>query len=298
MKRTLFSILSLIVLAALAVAQQQGKSQPAAQQPGAQGQSGQAPAGPRKLQAKTKEEFDAYKTASGAADAAAAEAAANDFAAKFPDSELRNSLYLKAMTMYQQQNNAAKMIEMGKKSLAIDPVNPALQSELALVIPDTVRETDFDRDERLGEASKLANDALATLNKPEPVPNIPPEQSDMYKKEVSSIAYSALGEVARKKQDWTGAETNLRRSVEMASKPDITTYLHLAYVLNHEHKNKEALDIANKAVTLSSPGSAENTAATQLRDQLQHIISSESSTAAKPAAPPPSQPSPEPIPPK
>src|SRR5271170_1532189 len=50
-----------------------------------------APAAKRPPQAKTQPEFDAYKAAAAITDATAQEKAADDFAAKFPDSELRRS---------------------------------------------------------------------------------------------------------------------------------------------------------------------------------------------------------------
>ena len=47
----------------------------------------------RPPQAKTQPEYEAYKTAIALTDPAAAEKAADDFAAKFPDSELRVMLF-------------------------------------------------------------------------------------------------------------------------------------------------------------------------------------------------------------
>ena len=52
-----------------------------------------APQGKRPPAAKTQPEFDAYKAAIALTDAAAEEKAADDFATKFPDSELRVVLY-------------------------------------------------------------------------------------------------------------------------------------------------------------------------------------------------------------
>jgi hypothetical protein len=77
----------------------------------------QAPAGKRPPQAKTQAEFDAYKAAAANTDPAAVEKAADDFAAKFPDSELRILLYKQAMHTYQTANKAEQMMEMGRKVL-------------------------------------------------------------------------------------------------------------------------------------------------------------------------------------
>src|SRR5215472_15462205 len=107
------------------------QNQPSAQ-PGAgqsatpqQGTAPAQPSGKRPLQAKTQAEFEAYNTAKNSSnDPAAMEKAADDFATKFPDSELRASLFQIAMRTYQQANNADKMMEMGRKVLKIDPDEP------------------------------------------------------------------------------------------------------------------------------------------------------------------------------
>jgi hypothetical protein len=92
-----------------------------AQNPPAGQAAGQAaaPAGKRPPQAKTQPEFDAYKAAAALTDAAAQEKAADDFAAKFPDSELRPLLYKAVMHAYQQANNADKMMAMSQKVLTL-----------------------------------------------------------------------------------------------------------------------------------------------------------------------------------
>ncbi len=99
-------------------------AQPATPAQGAAAQPAQ-PQGKRPPQAKTQPEFDAYKAATAnTSDPAALEKAADDFAAKFPDSELRPILYRTAMHSYQAANNADKMLEMGRKVLKFDPDDP------------------------------------------------------------------------------------------------------------------------------------------------------------------------------
>src|SRR5271166_6069828 len=78
-------------------ASQSGQAAPAA------GQAAAAPQGKRPPMAKTKEEYDAYNTAKALPDGSAREKAADDFAKKFPDSELRMVLYESAMNGYQQE---------------------------------------------------------------------------------------------------------------------------------------------------------------------------------------------------
>src|ERR1700751_5208870 len=130
MKRTAV-ILAILTFAIWVPSQTWAQAQPAAGQSNAAPAAGQAapaqgatPAAKRPPQAKTQPEFDAWKTASANTDPAALEKAADDFATKFPDSELRVLLYKNAMRMYQAANNAEKTEAMGRKVLSFDADDP------------------------------------------------------------------------------------------------------------------------------------------------------------------------------
>ena len=72
-------------------------------------------AGNRVLQAKSQDELKAYQDASAKTDPAEMAAAADAFAAKYPNSEMKGTLYVRAMGLYAQANNSEKLIEIGKK---------------------------------------------------------------------------------------------------------------------------------------------------------------------------------------
>src|SRR6202142_596306 len=172
MKRTAI-ILGILSIAVLAAAQSTGAAPqtPAAAQPAsgqgtpaqgtpAQGTPAQTtpasgaaaqPAVKRPPQAKTQPEFDAYKVAAAATDAAALEKAADDFATKFPDSELRILLYKTDMHLYQNANNAEKTESVGRKVLALDPDDPDCLTTVAEVIAERTRDTDLDKDQRYAD---------------------------------------------------------------------------------------------------------------------------------------------------
>src|SRR5437016_3873852 len=93
---------------------------PAVSQGSTQGQAAQAPAQPQAPAlpahktppaAKTNDEFAAYNAAVSNQDTAAAEKAADDFAAKFPQSDLRGLLYGAIMRRYQAANDSDKTLE-------------------------------------------------------------------------------------------------------------------------------------------------------------------------------------------
>ncbi|MGA7849573.1 MAG: hypothetical protein WCA13_10755, partial [Terriglobales bacterium] len=128
MKRAVIhGLLGVGILSFAAWAEAQSSGQPAQQNPPAAGQAAPsaAPQGKRPPQAKTDPELDAWKAAAAIkTDPAAMEKAADDFAVKFPDSELRVLLYKNAMRLYQNANNAEKTEAMGRKVLGLDADDP------------------------------------------------------------------------------------------------------------------------------------------------------------------------------
>src|SRR3984885_7640983 len=156
----------------------QSNDKPAPQTPPAGQAAGQAaaPAGKRPPQAKTQDEFAAYKAAAALTDPAAQEKAAGEFATKFADSELRALLYKSVMHAYQQANNAEKMMEMAQKVLTFDADDPEALLGVAQVLAERTRDTDLDKDQRLAEARKNAQRALITVDTDVPSGGYPPEQ--------------------------------------------------------------------------------------------------------------------------
>jgi len=227
---------------------QSGAAQPGTAQPGA----AQAPA-KHPPQAKTQPEFDDYKKAVALNDPAAMEAAANDFATKYPDSELRKPLYLTNLRLYQAAN-PDKTIEIGRKVLAIDPDDPEALVTVASVLAERTRDTDLDKDQRLNEAIKMAQRATETINTDSDVPaGTPQEKADAYNALIVSNAYSIMGTVKFNKGDYKGAEADLRKSIDAyPPQPDPVAVLRLALTLDKQNRYPEALDVAGQAAQIAA----------------------------------------------
>jgi len=218
----------------------------------AAGQAAAAPQGKRAPAAKTQPEFEAYKAAVALTDPAAAEKAADDFAAKFPDSELRVMVYKAAMQKYQQANNADKMLEMARKALTFDPDDPEALLGVAQVLAERTRETDLDKDQRLAEAKQQAERALATIDTDVPVTGYPPEQLNAYKGYLKSESYAILGTLAFNAKNWPEAETNLRKSIDVfPQQPDPIAIFRLAVSLDMQNKIPEATKYIDQAMDLT-----------------------------------------------
>ena len=267
----------------------QGNDKPAAQNPPA-GQATQpagqaAPAGKRPPAAKTQPEFEAYKAAIAQTDPAALEKAADDFAAKYPDSELRAMVYTVAMQRY--QNNVDKMTDMARKVLSIDADDPAALVGVAQGLVERTRDTDLDKDQRLAEARKDSERALVTIDTDVPTSGYPPEQLEAFKNFIRSEAYVILGTLSFKTSNWSDAELNLRKSIEvLPQQPDPIAVFRLAVALDMQNKIPEAMKYADQAVDLTKdrPDSGVGKAA---RDEKDRLTKLSGGTAPGQAATPP-----------
>src|SRR5690242_2789446 len=113
-RRRAFAKMLLFSIAALSAGVLQSGAQPAADS------GGQETADVRRPQARSEQERSDFNAAYALNGAAAAETAANGFAAKYPASELRPYLYSSAMLQYQRENNPVRMLAMGEQVLELE----------------------------------------------------------------------------------------------------------------------------------------------------------------------------------
>ncbi|HEU5452890.1 MAG TPA: tetratricopeptide repeat protein [Terriglobales bacterium] len=298
MKLFCITAAAVLVVAGMAAAQQQppaappagqqtsqpAQSTPPAQQPAAQPgaaapAAAQAEPAKKQPQAKTQEEYKAYQDAGAKTDLAEAESAADAFATKYPQSELKVFLYRRLMYLYQSSNNAQKTIDMAKKVLEIDPNNPEALTTAAMVLSERTRETDLDKDERLAEASQYAGKALQTVDTDLFIPpNADPTQVQGVKDGLRSIAELALGTVEYIKKNYPAAQPHLEKATQLNPK-DPVAWLRLAVVLDQQNKYPDAMAAANKAVEVAPPNSPEGDMAKSEQARLQKL------TQSTPAAP-------------
>jgi hypothetical protein len=241
----------------------------------AAGQAAAAPQGKRPPKVNSQEEFAAYKAVVALTDAAAQDKAADDFAKKYPDSELRTLLYGAVMQRYQQANDAEKMMETARKTLAIDPDDPAALVGVAQTLAEGTRDTDLDKDQRYAEAKKDAERALLTVDTDVPTSGYPAEQLAAFKGFLRSEAYFVLGTLSFKAKNWTEAEANLRKSIDaLPQTPDVVAVYRLAVSLDMQNKIPEALKFADQAVDLTKdrPDSPAGKAARVEQDRLKNYV--------------------------
>jgi len=256
------------------------------------GKAQAAPGSPRVLQAKSQEELKAYQDAFAKTEPAALEAAADDFSAKYPNSELRASLYIRAMNLYSQSNNAEKVIVTGEKAIADDPTNPIPLVQVASAITETTRDTDLDREQQLALAAKDAHAAIDNIDTGLIIPaNADPQRVAGAKRSILTMAYDTLGMIDLNKKDYSSAAQNLQKAIdENKTNPDPVLYLRLSVAQDHMQQYSQALDSANKALQYSKDGSATQNLAKQQQARVQKLMAAAAPAAGAPA------PTPSPVP--
>lgn len=241
---------------------------------------------------KTKEEEAAMKDAiSKASDPAAFQAAVDAFAAKFPDSNVRGMLYRQLMLVYEQQGNFDKGYEAGRKALTFDPDDPLTLSESASYLATHTHDSDLDKDERLAEAKKMGNDAVANIDQLRLSAQATAADRENYKKTVLGQAYSAIAIAEQISKNWPSAETNYAKSFEAS--PDAATMFRLGYAQRMQNKLEASLASFTKAVDLAKASQSEQVeqVATQNKESVEKLLAKQkatpaATTSAAPAAAP------------
>lgn len=206
--------------------------------------------GAKRPQARSEQERDEFNTAYALTGAATEEAAAIDFANRYPASELRRYLYSSAMLQYQRENNPTKMLAMGERVLALDPDNPLALVLTATALADSLGDRDRGREKKI---STIKHNAARAIQAAEAGYSETSADATVYKTTLQSMAYSALGIMKLKTGDDAGAEKDLKTATDLAKiRPDGYAWYHLALAQDHRKKYAAALSSVEQALQLAS----------------------------------------------
>lgn len=267
LKTRILTTAAILFTATIALAVPQSTAQPKAQ-------TNQAAAAPAKKQpmAKTQAEFDAYKAAAAQTEPEKLEAAATDFAQKYPASELRPLLFQQAMGLYQNVNNSGKTLEMARQVLKFDPNNAVALLTAAQMLAERTRESDLDKDARYAEAAADARSALQHVDEITAPPNMTPEQFAAAMSQLRGTAHEVIGTVEFKKLDYFEAIKEYNAAAaEEKEHTDPVVYLRLAVAHDKNGDYPSATEAVKKAIATSEPGSQIRTLAEQEKARLDKI---------------------------
>lgn len=270
---TIFNAKALIFFSVLVVlaAPQDARPAQTSSQAAAPSTAVTPPANQGILQPKTQAEYDAYQAIRAKPQTPEEfEKAADDFAAKFPDSNLRILLYRGVMQSFQKSGDSDKMIAAGLKVLALDKDDPEALIVVAEIQEEHTTAMDLDREPRMDQSLANAQHALQTIDTDLTIPaGTPAERVDAYKKYLRSTALAIVGKIQYKRQLYADAEATLRKALDAdAANPDPVVLLSLALSLDMQKKYQDALVQANHAVDLTKEDTDVGKSARFERDRL------------------------------
>lgn len=144
------------------------------------------------------------------------DAAVTDFVTKYPTSDYLAEVNAYAVQFYQSaaNKNYDKTLVYGEQALKADPTDLYVLATLADNIPNNVKDTDLDRDQRLKEAAddaqqllKIASTSGATING-QPFPQAA-------RNEAEATAYSSLARIANLGQDYPNVVANYAKAIPL-----------------------------------------------------------------------------------
>ena len=231
---------------------------------------------------KSQKEVEAIMAIQNAADANARIAAIDNLLTKFADTEFKAYALMMAAASAQQLNDYERMVVYAERTLEADPNNFQAMLMLSSGLATRTREHDLDREEKLGRAEKLANQAI-TIAKgaAKPNPQLTDEQWEAAKKDVIAQGYEALGQAAMVRKKYDAAISNWKLAMETTATPDAAVMVRLASAYNLVNKPDEAIAVLDKLNAMPEVHPQIKAAATEQRNNAVKLKSG----AAKPAAP-------------
>ena len=198
---------------------------------------------------KTQAELTALQAMFSATDADARIKAGDDVLLNFANTDFKPMILVTIADAYNRKGDNAKMTVYAERALEADPKNYQAMLMLSQGIASKVRENDLDKDARLAQAEKYANDAIAAVkDAPKINPGLTDPQWEAEKKNYTADAHQSLGMIAsvRKKDDVAAAE--YRMAYEGASAPDPAAGVRLGQALNKSKKYDEAIVVLDKVM--------------------------------------------------
>ena len=194
---------------------------------------------------KSKKEAEAVQAVQNAKTPDDRIAAVDALITKFADTQFKSWALEMAADASQRKGDTVKALVYAQSALDADASNYQAMLLMSGELARGTRENDLDKDEKLGKAEKLANDAIAAVNAAvKPNPSLPDAQWNDIKKDFVSQGHEDLGLIAvvRKKTDV--AVTEFKTAVDGASQPDPVVMARLAAAYNQAGNPDEAIAVA------------------------------------------------------
>ena len=200
---------------------------------------------------KSDAELKALQAMFGAQTPDARIAACENVLTKFADTEFKAvALYFEAAS-YDQKKDYEHTVVFGERTLEADPKHFQAMLLLAGTIAQHTKEFDLDRDEKLTQVDKYANNTLELLKDAlKPNQNLTDDQWAAAKKDFASQAHAALGMGAMVRKKWDVAESEFKLAIEIPDRPDPSNMVRLGKAYSDDGKYDEAIAEYEKVMAM------------------------------------------------
>jgi tetratricopeptide (TPR) repeat protein len=233
---------------------------------------GAAPAqasGPKSPAPKSKGEVEALQAMQAAmSDPDKEIAAIENLLTKFVDTDYKGIAWYMEAEAYQKKGDFDHMVICAEHALEFNPGDFQSSLMLAKYYSTHTKETDLDREEKLGKATKLSNSVIESIKTaPKPNPQLTDEQWADAKKDISAEAFNDIGvaELTRKKYD--AAAAAFKSAVDTNSRPEPAYMVRLASALQQSGKNDEAIALCDKVTAMPDAHPQVKSVATAIKAQ-------------------------------
>ena len=259
------TLLSLTVLAGMALLTQGGLPLTGLAWAAPQQAEGQKPAG-----WSGREEYDAYVAMTNEKDPQKRVGLADAFLQKYPNSFVKDTVYVVLMQTYVQLNEIPKAIESAHKAVQANPDRLDALTYLSFVFPFVFKADDPEATTKLSLAENDAKRGLDALQKAKKPDNVTDEQFGQYVKGQRANFNNALGFVALQRKGYAAAITSFKAAAE-DNPADVYTFyrMGIAYISGDPRDYDHAIWNLARSASLAKAGN--NPAAGEIEGYLKKV---------------------------
>jgi len=207
--------------------------------------------------------------------------AAEELITKFADTDFKDMALFSEAGAYEQKRDIDKAQTYAERTLEVNPKYFQATLMLSELLAQNTRENDLDKEEKLGKSEKYANETMRLVKDAvKPNPQIPDQQWEDAKKDLTAEAHNALGLAALVRKKYDVAIAEFKAAADTSAHPEPAYQVREASALNSAGKYDDAVAICDKIM-------ADQQVHPQIRQVAQAIRATAIKAGAKNTTPPP-----------
>jgi tetratricopeptide (TPR) repeat protein len=173
--------------------------------------------------------------------------AAEDLMTKFADTDFKDLALFSEAGAYEQKRDIDKAQTYAERTLEVNPKYFQATLMLAELLAQSTRENDLDKEEKLSRSEKYAHDTMELVKEAtKPNPQIPDQQWEDAKKDITAEAHNALGLAALVRKKYDVAIAEFKAAADGSAHPEPAYQVREASALQSAGKYDEAIAICDK----------------------------------------------------